>query len=336
MSTVPVFVGLDYSDAAVRVCVMDQSGQELANRNCANRWEALANCVAPFGEHVRAGIECGTGAVDLAEEMSQRAGWCVDLAHPGFVKRMKQNPDKTDKQDATVLADLVRVGYLPRVWLPPTYIRELRQLVRYRQQLVNQRRQAKQRLGTILRDARQKPPAGVNPWTLKWWAWVEHLAKLQEHSRWVLNQHRRAIERCHEEIRLVEQRLDEVTRADVQVQRLLAQPGIGPVTAWTLRAEIGVFERFRTGKQLARFCGLSPWNASSGSRQADAGLIKAANGALRAVLVETAHRLGRLVPRWIALKQRLKQRGKSGSVIAAAIGNRWVRWLYYQMVRPAA
>lgn len=336
MATVPVFVGLDYSDAAVRVAVMDQQGQELANRNCPNRWDALAAYVAPFGNQVRAGIECGTGAVDLAEEMTQRAGWCIDLAHPGFVKRMKQNPDKTDKQDATVLADLVRVGYIPRVWLPPTYIRELRHLVRFRQQLVNQRRQAKQRLRTLLRDARQKPADGVNPWTLKWWAWVEHQAKLGEQSRWVLTQHRRDIERLNQEIRLVEQRLEQVTQEDAEVQRLLKQRGIGPVTAWTLRAEIGSFGRFRTGKQLSRFCGLSPWNASSGSRQADAGLIKAANGSLRAVLIETAHRLGRLEPRWIAMKQRLKRRGKPGSVIAAAIGNRWVRWLYYQMVGQAA
>jgi len=43
----------------------------------------------------------------------------------------------------------------------------------------------------------------------------------------------------------------------------------------TIRAEIGRFDRFRTGKQMARFCGLSPHNASSGARQADAGLIRA-------------------------------------------------------------
>ncbi len=40
-----------------------------------------------------------------------------------------------------------------------------------------------------------------------------------------------------------------------------------------LRAEIGRFDRFGSGKQLARFCGLSPRNASSGTRQADAGLV---------------------------------------------------------------
>jgi transposase len=329
MTTVPVFVGLDYSDAFVQVSVMGVDGQELGNRPCANCWNAIASYVANFGNKVQAAIECGTGAADLAEELTLRAGWSVHLAHPGFVQRMKQNPDKTDKQDATVLADLVRVGYVPRVWLPPLAIRELRQLVRYRQQLVGQRRQVKQRLRALLRNVRQHPPEGVNPWTRRWWGWVERV-QLGEQTRWVLEQHRLEIDRLNQAVGAVEQRLEETTRDDDQVQALRRQKGVGPVTAWTLRAEVGPFDRFRTGKQMARFCGLSPCNASSGQRQADAGLIKAANGALRAVLIEAAHRLGRLDPRWIAFKRGLQQRGKRGSVIAAAIANRWVRWLYYQ------
>jgi len=108
------------------------------------------------------------------------------------------------------------------------------------------------------------------------------------------------------------------------------------VTAWVIRAEIGRFDRFRSGKQLARFCGLSPRNASSGNRQADAGLIKAASPLLRGVVVETAHRLPRQDIRWARFRARLKEAGKKGSVIAAAIGNRWVRWLYHQMKIVAA
>jgi hypothetical protein len=58
--------------------------------------------------------------------LAQRAGWSVSLAHPGFVARMKQNPDKTGHSDARLLADLLRVGYLPKVWLAPAELRELR------------------------------------------------------------------------------------------------------------------------------------------------------------------------------------------------------------------
>jgi hypothetical protein len=64
-------------------------------------------------------------------------------AHPGYTARMKQTPDKSDGTDAKLLADLNRAGYLPFVWLAPKYIRELRDLVRYRYGLVQQRTQTK-------------------------------------------------------------------------------------------------------------------------------------------------------------------------------------------------
>ena len=72
------------------------------------------------------------------------------------------------------------------------------------------------------------------------------------------------------------------------MSQLIALRGIGLTTAWALRAEIGRFDRFKSGKQLSRYCGLSPRNASSGNRQADAGLIKAGNELLRAVIIEAA------------------------------------------------
>jgi hypothetical protein len=52
---------------------------------------------------------------------------------------------------------------------------------------------------------------------------------------------------------------------------------------------------------------------------------------VRCVLIEAAHRLARFDRRWRALAQRWRQTGKPGSVVAAAIANRWVRWLFHQM-----
>jgi transposase len=272
----------------------------------------------------------------LAEELVQKAGWCVDLAHPGFVARMKQNPDKTDCQDAFLLADLERVGYLPRVWLAPEYVRELRRLVRHRQVLVQQRRATKLRMRALLRDNRCAAPAGVNPWTKKWYAWLTYTAQVSTQSRYLLEKHLQEVERLRQECLEVEKRMRAFTAEDAIVARLLEQAGVGLVTAWWLRAEVGRFDRFRSGKQLARFCGLSPRNASSGQRQADAGLIRAANPQLRSVLLQTAHTLARVDPRWSALKKRLRAQGKPGSVAAAAVGNRWIRWLYHQMKSIAA
>jgi transposase len=299
----------------------------LGNRGCPNDRVEIVGYVEQFGQVVRTGIEACTGAANLAEELVQH-GWSVDLAHPGYVARMKQNPDKTDYGDARMLADLERVGYLPRVWLAPEETRELRRLVRYRQSLVNQRRNARLRIRASLREHRLR--VDWRAWSKPWMYWVKGVV-LPEQSRWIVDQLLASLQWLNEQIVTVEKRLDQVTRGDSLVEMLVRQSGIGPVTAWTLRAEIGRFDRFRSGKQLARFCGLTPRNASSGKRQADAGLIKAGNPELRAVLIEAAQRLRRCDARWRELSNRLIRAGKSGSVTTAAVANRWIRWLYYQV-----
>jgi transposase len=332
--TVAVFVGLDYSQHAVQLCVLDPQGKVLCNRPVADDADALDRAVRPFGSVAGAALEACTGAADLAEQLADRFAWPMHLAHPGFVARMKQSPDKTDFSDARVLADLERVGYLPRVWIAPRQLRELRTLVRDRQQLVAQRRALKLQIGALLREHRQRCRHGR--WSRAWYVWLEQQAQLPEQARWVMQQRLRRLEWLQQEVRTVEQRLDQVTARDATVRWLRTIRGIGPVTAWTLRAEVGRFDRFRSGKQLARFCGLTPCNRSSGDKEADAGLIRAANPELRRVLIEAAWLLARLEPRWRQLADRLKARGKPSTVAVAAVANRFVRWLYHEGVRQQA
>lgn len=331
MMNCTVFVGIDYATAFVQVCVLDQSGRQLGNRRCANDWREIAGYVQSLGVQVRASIEACTGAASLAEELLQHACWSIDLAHPGYVERMKRNPDKTDFTDARMLADLVRVGYLPRVWLAPPAIRELRRLVRYRQDLVNRRRALKLRIGALLRDHRI-PLLPGRSWTLRWRAWIKAIV-LPEQTRWILDRSLEELEATEQRIAVSETQLIKATVQDRFIERMQQIPGIGLVTACVLRAEIGDVGRFHNGKQLARFCGLTPCNASSGLRQADAGLIAASNRQLRATLIEAAHRLKRFHPRWKTLADQLRQRGKPGSVIAAAVANRWVRGLFHELMQ---
>jgi transposase len=242
---------------------------------------------------------------------------------------MKQTPDKTDWADARVIADLVRVGYLPKVWLAPEDVRQLRTLVRYRQQLVDRRRTTKLRITALLRDARVAEPR--SRWGKAWVAWLRTAAGLGAEGRWVVDRHLCEYDHVLSLIAEADLRLAAVTAGDPVVGQLTALKGVGPVTAWALRAEVGRFDRFATGKQLARYCGLTPRNASSGQRQADAGLIKAGNAQLRATIIEAAHRLIRYDPRWKALAEKLRGSGKPPCVLVAAVGNRWVRWLFHQI-----
>ncbi len=329
MASVSVFVGLDYHDDVVQVCAMNRKGKILLNRKLPNDRQAIVAAVRKVGRVVQAAIEACNGAADLADELIHGAGWPLQLSHPGYVARMKQSPDKTDFSDAQLLADLARVGYIPKVWLAPAEVRELRRLVRYRQQLADERRKIKLRISALLREHRvPRPPCRT--WTVAWRAWLEGV-ELPAETRWIIGRHLRRFQATLLDLGEVESHLAKLVEQDRLVQFLLTLPGIGLVTAITLRAEIGRFDRFQSGKQLSRFCGLSPRNASSGNRQADAGLIRAGNPQLRAVILQAAHRLKRYEPRWQRLALRLRRRGKPGSVIAAAVANRWMRSLYHQV-----
>jgi len=329
MSSITVFVGLDYHKDSVRVCVIDAMGNQLTNQRCNNDWQAIERTVRRHGVPSGVAVEACTGSAHLADELVAHAGWPMELAHPGYVARMKKSLDKTDRTDAWVLADLERAGYLPTVWLAPESIRELRRLVRYRQQLVAQRRNIKLRVSALLRE--QRVFIKGSAWTKAWRRCIQTLTELSVQARWIIGRQEMRLDQLTAEIRAVESRLQIMTKDDPWVAKLLEQKGIGLITAVTLRAEIGRFDRFRTGKQLARFCGLSPRNASSGQRQADAGLIKAGNPQLRATLIEAAHRLLRFDERWSDLGNQLLARGKPKCVVIAALANRWLRGLHHQL-----
>ena len=124
MASVPVFVGLDYHDEQVQVCVLDASGKIKANRSVANDAAQIDRLVRRHGEVVGAAIEACCGAADLAEGLATQQQWPIKMAHPGYVARLKQSPDKTDFGDARLLADLERVGSTsPRSgWLPKQHV----------------------------------------------------------------------------------------------------------------------------------------------------------------------------------------------------------------------
>lgn len=130
METVPVFVGLDYHSKSIQVCVMDAYGKQLVNRRCGNSMSEVTASIGACRAPVRVAVESCCGAADLAEALRDEAGWPVALAHPGYVARMKHNLDKSDFSDARMLAELCRAGMVPPVWLAPSWVRDLRLLVR--------------------------------------------------------------------------------------------------------------------------------------------------------------------------------------------------------------
>jgi transposase len=326
-----VFVGLDYHSDWIQVCVLTREGRQLANRRVNNDVMDVVEFIEKHGLPAVVALEACAGTATFATQLHAATSWDVRLADAGAVRAtMRRGGDKTDHADAFQLADLTRVDHLPEVWLPDEPTRQIRRLVRYREQLVKHRREVKQSVRALLLEERAlQPPA--NAWTQVWLNWVRTQAPLGEQTRWVVLAQLDRLVRLDEDLERIESQLATATAADPLVARLLQEKGVGLVTASTLRAEIGVFTRFGSGKQLARYCGVTPCNRSSGKRQADAGLVRQARNNLRVTVIETAQRLGRWDPRWKELKRQLMARGKPASVATAAVANRWMRWLFHQV-----
>ena len=327
---VPVFVGLDYHRSSVQVCVLNEQGKVLANRRCPNDIAAVAKAITRHGQPERLALESCTGAADFAQRLVDEFRWDVRLAHPGYVNRMKNTLDKTDAGDARLLADLVRVRYLPEVWLAPTSIRDLRSVMHLRQRVARDRRVAKQQVAALLRDRRVQEPK-CRRWTRPWRLWLMTTDAFTESIRFVIDDLLEHLQAVEARLAKVERRLRAMTKGDRVVEALLALPGIGRITAWMLRAAVGRFDRFRNAKQFARFIGVTPRNASSGERMADAGIVRAGNRELKGIVVQAAHRIKRHHERWAAMFNRLVSKGKPKNVATVAVANRWMRCVYVQM-----
>ena len=275
-------------------------------------------------------IEACTGSAEFAARLREATEWNVRLAHASAVHQLKKGPDKSDHTDAWHLANLIRVNYLPEVWLADAETRQLRHMVRYRQSLMADAKDIKLRIRSLLKEDGVAETCRERAWTKSWLEWLKQAA-LPEQSRWIVEQQLDLLSKLEQKIREVDQRLDQTTKDDTTVQKLLEEEGIGLVTAMLLRAVVGRFDRFRNGKQLSRYCGVSPCNASSGKREADSGLVQAGHEDLRAALIQLAKRLPRHVPRWKEFKERLARK-KPANVVSAAIANRWLRCLHHRLM----
>lgn len=328
MSNLFSYVGLDYHDDTIRVCVLSEEGNLLINRDVPNCPAAVDGLVRSYGIPKAVAIEACCGASDFATKLEQLTQWDIRMAHPGYVAKLKRSRDKSDHDDAWLLADLVRVNYLPEVWIADEKTRQFRRLTRYRESIAAERKDLKLRMRSLLREERIFLPE-CRPFTIAWMKWLADVA-LGEESRWIMDRMIRQLAERIAELKTIEKRMTEAIADDAICQELLKQPGVGLITAITLRAEIGRFDRFNNGKQLAKFCGVTPRNASTGKRMADGGLILESNKHLRKVVIEAAKRLPRHEPKWKEFQQRLR-RTKPANVVSAAIANRWIRWLYHQL-----
>ena len=106
------YVGIDLHRRRSQVVILDGEGEKRSSVRIENSPGALAEAVAAAGPAPEVVLEATWGwywAADVLEE----AGCGVHLAHPLGIKGYQNRRVKNDDKDATLLADLLRMGSLP-------------------------------------------------------------------------------------------------------------------------------------------------------------------------------------------------------------------------------
>ena len=268
-------------------------------------------------------------------------------------QHMKAVPGhKTDIKDSEWIADLLRHGLLTASFIPPKPIRDLRDLVRSRKTLVQQRAQAINRVQKVLETANIKLSSVATDVLGKsgrdmvdaLLAGISDAEALADLARGRLRKKLPAlrealdgrVETTHRV--LLRQQLDlidflqgqiDALSADIeqrlhpyeQLLALLMQiPGIGRLAAVAILAEIGTdMGRFPSAKHLASWAGVAPGNKQSGGKRLKAPTNKG-NTHLRAVLAEVVWVISHTKDNYLSAQyHRLARRiGKKRAVVAVS------------------
>lgn len=259
---------------------------------------------------------------------------------------------KTDVKDAEWIADLLRHGLLRGSFIPDRDQRELRELVRYRTKLTQERSREVNRIQKVLEGANiklgdvasdimgksgqdmlraivsgnQSPQAIAQMARGKLKSKTDLLEKaltglIGAHQKMMLNAQLRHIDFLNEEIQTLSEEIESRMRPfEVAIEALDGIPGISRTNAEQILCETGIdMSRFPTHRHFASWAALCPGsNESAGKRKS--GKTRKGNMALKAALTQAAISASRTKGTYFnAMYHRLAaRRGKNKAIVAVA------------------
>lgn len=273
---------------------------------------------------------------------------------------------KTDMKDAEWIATLLAHGLLAGSFVPPPEIRELRELTRYRQTLIQERARLANRLQKLLEGGNIKLASVVSDvlgksgrdmlaalargeqdldamaelargrLRSKIPQLVEALrGVLSETQRWLLGEQLREVAHLDESIERLNRQVEALCRPFREVlQRLCEIPGVNQRVAEVIVAEIGLdMSRFPTASHLASWTGICPGNhESAGKRQS--GRCRQGNRHLKAILTEAGWAAGRTKDTYLASKYQSLVRRRGRKKACLAIGHAVLKIAHHLIAHP--
>jgi transposase len=327
----PFYLGIDLHLKRSYMVLMNAEGDVIDKRRLKN---------TEIEEYIREKVPKETYAVmeatrnwpffyDLLGEHVDR----VELAHAKEVRSIATAAVKTDQIDASVLAHLARLNFLPKAYAAPKEIRDLRQHMRYREWLIDERRRAKNRVHAVLAGYNQASPV-TDLFGRSGREWLKEVAEkeLRPTSRRVVLDTLSLIDKLDVQIKDLAKEIPLPEELKPKAELLMSMPGVGKLIATTVLAEIGDIGRFNSPKALCNWAGLTPRVHKSDRVVRHGRISKQGSRYLRSAMVCAAITACRVSPRWPQVYERLARRC-GWRAAKVAVSRRLLTVVYYMLKR---
>ena len=284
------FVGLDVHKRVVQACVLDEDGSQSSMlRFSLSAASLLEFARSRLGKDCAVALEATTNTwaiVDVLEPYCRR----VVVSNPLRTKLIASAKIKTDRVDARVLAQLLRVEYLPEVWQPDAVTREDRTLASRRSALTRQSISLKNRIHSVLHQRLIQTPRDLfGKAGRRWLAQVE----LPAIARGEIDTLLRLLDALVLEQAQLQTEIDRRGFAGEDIKLLMSLPGVDVTIAHALVAAIGSIARFDSPGRLAAYFGLVPSVHQSAEHAYHGRITKQGNTNARWLLIQAAHMAAR-------------------------------------------
>jgi transposase len=308
-------VGIDLHRRRSVIVILAGDGERLSSVRIDNSPLALAEAVGEAGPEPEVVIEATWGwywAADVLAEMGAR----VHLAHPLGVKGFENRRVKNDDRDATLLAELLRLGSLPEGWIAPRSLRELRELVRYRHKLSRLRSGLKSQVHAVLGKE------GVIPQLQTLWGPTGDgflsETSLGDPYRHKVDSLRELIDHYDSEVGWLDPMIHDRLRDHPGYRVIQQLSGVGRVFGAVFVAEIGDVDRFARPAQLCCWVGLTPRHRQSDDKIQRGPITKQGSTLVRWAAVEAVARYRGGAPIRDSYRRIAERRGTKIARVAAA------------------
>jgi transposase len=314
------FAGLDVSVKDTSVCIVDDTGRIIREVKVLSEPDALLTVLKnPVHHFKRIGLEAGPLSQWLFSALAD-AGLpviCVETRH--MRAALKAQINKTDRNDARGIAQMIRVGLYRPVHVKTLRSRKLRMLLTHRQLLQSKAIAVDNDLrGTLRNFGLKVGMVGAARFEARIRELVEGLPDLAALVEPLLV----VRQVLREQVAVLHRRLLAVVRDDEVCRRLMTTPGVGPLVALTYRTTVDVPARFRKSKSVGAVFGLTCSRDQSGERDRAGAISRCGDKMMRTMLYEAAQSMLVRSTRWSWLKawamQVARRRGKKKAIVALA------------------